>query len=282
MTIEHINGVQVVHWNPRRNSFPRPLHRLPFGRRVSNFGDLLGPEIVRNLVGDRGLSIAAKDRKERRLLTVGSIMSMARDGDVIWGTGVNGKVSDRAHAFDALDVRAVRGPLTRAWLERRGVDTPAVFGDPALLVPVLWPALLEQVDKNIKTVIVPNFHDFARYTGVRGVVSPIGRTWDVVRRIASAERVAASSLHGLIIAEALRIPAVLLRSNVEPLFKYDDYFRGTGRPAFPIADDLDHAMRILDRDGVPRLIDAWSPDLLLDAFPSDLWSDEKRHDGRAR
>ena len=38
-----------------------------------------------------------------------------------------------------------------------------------------------------------------------------------------------SSLHGIVIAEAYGVPAVLVASSTEPVFKYEDYYAGTGR-----------------------------------------------------
>ena len=49
----------------------------------------------------------------RRLLAVGSILHLARDNDVVWGSGVHGKIVVRRHQFKQLDAREVRGPLTR-------------------------------------------------------------------------------------------------------------------------------------------------------------------------
>lgn len=49
--------------------------------------------------------------------------------DTIWGTGINGKVSEDLHKFEKLDVRAVRGPLTRNYLISKGINCPEVYGD---------------------------------------------------------------------------------------------------------------------------------------------------------
>ncbi len=58
--------------------------------------------------------------------------------------------------------------------------------------------------------------------------------WDeVIRKILDSEFVISSSLHGLIIADAFGVPSRLLKiTDTEPLFKYRDYYEGTGRPIF--------------------------------------------------
>ena len=117
-----VRGVRVVHWNPReRPGRGRRTSWSRLGRRRNNFGDLLGPVVVSALA-----DALPTTRRAQRLLTVGSILHFARDGDVVWGSGVNGKIPQELHRFRHLDIRAVRGPKTKAVLEERGLAVPAV------------------------------------------------------------------------------------------------------------------------------------------------------------
>ncbi len=256
--------VELVHWNP-----PRPWVRGPAGRhlkgprRIDNFGDLLGPEIVRRILARSGSAEVGTGR----LVSVGSIMHLARDGDVVWGTGVNGKVRPDEHHATSLDVRAVRGPLTRAWLESHDIACPAVFGDPGLLVPQLFPEIATVERGSIGVLHVPNLHDRRSWRGLPGrVLDPTSPLLDCLRTIAAADRVIASSLHGLVVADALGIPAVRVRSRLEPDFKYDDYYSGTGRGPQPTVAGPTEAGSLTAE---PL---AWDPAPLLAAFPHDLFS----------
>lgn len=269
MTRDSIAGVEVTHWNPRRNRWPYPINRFQIGPRVNNFGDLLGPAIVERIVRDSCLGPAASSA--RNLLTVGSIMGLAEDRDVVWGTGVNAKVAVESHVFSELDVRAVRGPRTAAFLRARDIHVPEVFGDPALLVPQLFPEWAP-VATHRKLGVLPNFHDFTRYRSHPDVISPIGSPDDVIREIVACEAIVASSLHGVIIAEAFGIPAVAIESGVEHPFKYLDYFEGTGRPEVPLVADFDEALRLVRSSSWPTLEESWDPEPLSAAFPDDLWS----------
>lgn len=264
-----LQGIEIVHWNPRRNHLP-VLRRWPVGPRVGNFGDLLGPLVARHVLETR-LPAGARAPHPGRLLTVGSILHFAHDGDVVWGTGVNGKVPDDAFRATGVDVRAVRGPLTARWLEQRlGVDVPAVYGDPGLLVRELAPHLVGVEPRHARAV-VPNLHDSPRYRAHPEYVDPRATPLAVVERIARSEVVLTSSLHGLVVAEAMGVPAALLRAGAEPPFKYDDYVRGTGREPLPVFDDLDAAeahARTLDGS---TALDAWDQEALVAAFPVDLW-----------
>lgn len=262
---------KIVHWNPRPRLRPRgKLSRVQLpGKRWGNFGDLLGPWIVDRICETRQLGPAVSQRQ--RLLTVGSIINIAaKDGDIIWGSGIHGNHLPLVKSLPALDVRAVRGPLSASLLRQSGNEVPEVYGDPGLLIPHLW----SDSELGIKrgsggTVVVPNAHDFS--DAPSNALNPRGDMLSRVRLIASAELVIASSLHGIIIAEAYDVPAVLVASGSETLFKYEDYYGGTGRPLPSVASNWDVAAALPAANPITN----WDPEPLLEAFPSDLWRQAK-------
>src|SRR5262249_55984021 len=158
------------------------------------------------------------------LLAIGSILHFAQDDAVIWGAGVNGKIADERHRFTRLDVRAVRGPETRAFLAARGVTAPEVYGDPALLLPRVAPGRFEATRAR-GPVFVPNLHDVPLMLSQElcglPFVTPTQCWSTCVTAILSHNLVLASSLHGLVVAEAYGIPARYVRlSETENLLKY--------------------------------------------------------------
>ena len=231
-----------------------------------NFGDVLSEVIVTKILADRGLSLKDQTDRRARLLAVGSILHFARDGDVIWGTGVNGKMPEARHAFGTLDVRAVRGPLTREFLRKKGVDAPKIYGDPALLLPQLFPQL--RANPTTPVVVVPNLHDVPRLSaeGIDHLSPRLG--WNIcVEEILRAKLVVASSLHAIVVAEAFGIPARYVRfSGSENLFKYEDYVLGTGRDRLEPAASIGEACEM---GGMPPI--RFDARRLIDAFPLDLW-----------
>ncbi|MDH6280516.1 pyruvyl transferase [Prescottella agglutinans] len=261
-------AVDVVHWNPRKPRVRGPLGwLLPKHPPVNNFGDLLGPLIVREILRRRGMD-CEQDSSEGRLVAVGSIMRMARDGDVVWGTGVNGKSTALPHEFSNLDVRAVRGPLTAQFLRDKGIDVPDVYGDPGLLVGWLWPR--ESFDGTMERsplTVIPNLHDVDRYKDHPGFWHPCSPLSQTIARIATSDFVVGSSLHAVVLADSFGIRNRLIRSAHEPPFKYEDYYRGTGRASFRMASDVDEALALGGEE-----LPGWSPDELVRAFPWDLWS----------
>jgi len=256
-----VGGVEVFHWNPRRPLLPgRPGTWLPKVFPTNNFGDMMGPVIVR--------SLAPSDRPTApgtRLLAVGSILHFARDHDVVWGSGVNGKVALSEIQADELDVRAVRGPLTAEVLRARGIDVPEVFGDPGLLVPDML-GIRRAADPKRELLIVPNLHDWPHWRRHPSVINPRAPLATVVSAIADASHVVSSSLHGLVIADALHVPASLLKPSRESLFKYEDYYEGTGRRLPTLNSSIGAA---LDNVAAPL---SENTEALVRAFPRDLWS----------
>ena len=244
--------VSLFHWRPANGSV--------------NFGDHLSQVVVSRVLGLRGLTLDDQVEQSARLLAIGSILHCAAHDDVVWGSGVNGKVPESAFTAQRLDVRAVRGPLTEEFLRSRGHRVPMVYGDPALLVPHLYAGRFRPIAEKAH-VFVPNLHDLRLVAGKPDVVSPLAGWNTVVAEILKARLVLASSLHGLVIAEAFGIPARYVRlSETENLFKYRDYYYGTGRKDFEYATSIPQA---LEMGGMPAF--AFDPRPLLDAFPWDLW-----------
>lgn len=249
----HRSPVSLTYWRPNR--------------RDSNFGDALSAVVVEAMLATRGLTLASPAVRQGTLLSIGSILHFARDGDVVWGTGLNGKIPVTAHRFRVLDVRSVRGPLTRAFLADRGIAAPAVYGDPALLLPTLLGGEFVRRD-DLPLSVMPNLHDLALVAGRPDIVSPFD-PWDrVMGRLLRSRFVVASSLHGVVVAEAFGVPARFVRlSETESLLKYEDYLLGTGRTDEPFARSIDEA---LDMGGMPP--PRFDAEGLMAAFPFDLWS----------
>jgi pyruvyltransferase len=252
------------------------LHHLG-GRIVHhhNFGDYLSYQLVSWLASSRVL--LAEQSESGKLLAIGSILWSLQDDDVIWGSG--------AHRANQIPRRsnvkclAVRGPLTLQELRRANVvaaDCRPLFFDPGVLVSLLFSGLRTLSSASGGTLVIPHYSDLATVRQMVSkldlpvdVVNPFCRPIRIAEKIARSERVISSSLHGLIFADALGIPAIPLRldGNKEPPFKYEDYFEGTGRPVPGFSSNIVHA---LDRD--PRAFRYSEVDLnrFVASFPFSL------------
>lgn len=196
-----------------------------------NFGDYLSQVVVSEFA--MRLIEHPKRRPNKNLLAIGSILHLAKDDDVVWGSGVNGKMGHSNYLFGNLDVRCVRGPITKEFLENRGVSVPERFGDPALLLPLLFPDFVPIINKN-KVTVIPNLNELHEVRRIIprewNLVSPLNHWSIVLQEILTSEIVLSSSLHGIILAEAWGIPVRFYRPfGGETMLKYEDYLLGTCR-----------------------------------------------------
>lgn len=262
---------EVFSWNPVRPGLVRRQLRVPrFAFRARNFGDLLVVPLIERLLAERGLRSPSDDGP--LLLTIGSVLHFAEGRTVVWGSGVNPKIDSRRYRRASFDVRAVRGPITAEFLQRMGVEVPEVHGDPGLLVGHLFPELRAAASGPAvhPVTYVPNLNERwradAEHVPVAYRLDPRDDVQHVLSRIARSGFVVGSSLHAVIVAESLGVPARLLRPIVEHELKYVDYLRGSGRSDVRLASDLAEALRLGGMQ--PPEVDL---DRLRSAFPSDLW-----------
>jgi hypothetical protein len=209
---------------------------------LRNFGDELSPLIVQQLTGRQ---IERAGPQECDLCAIGSILQkLLEDSRIaerneplyVWGSGTIKPT--RFPAISCLRAASVRGPLTRNTL-RLPVDIP--LGDPGLLADRLVPPATV---KRHAWGIIPH-HSQADAAAFRTLVERTPRAVlidvrsadpvDLVREIASCDRIAATSLHGLIVADALKIPNLWLpdedgRGRIS--WKFTDYFLSVGRSTF--------------------------------------------------
>jgi len=245
-----------------------------------NFGDYLSYYPVKAICAD-SVEVVAQDCRNK-LLAIGSIISAVQDDDYIWGTGAlrNEIIPYRKN----LTIKALRGPLTAEVLKRSNLlgnqNKDILYFDPAVLISIIHPELKAiRPKKDSATVIIPHYADLkylkewksqGLFSDTTRLISPLNHPLHIAKSIRKARRVITSSLHGLIIAEALGVEAVPFRlaTSHEPVFKYADYYEGTGRPLPKFARD---PMEALDMRG-PR-IPSYSPEKVasfLRSFPFQL------------
>lgn len=228
-----------------------------------NFGDELSAIIVERILGK---PVRKASVHERKILCIGSILHFATENDVVWGSGINGKhLHIENYHFHNLDIRSVRGPLSRSLLKSIGINAPAIYGDPALLFPRFFPEFQKNPVRDY--VIVIHSSEESRVPRRDNIVFSTDPWKEVIQKIIESKFVISTSLHGLIIAEAYGIPARLLRmTQNEPLFKFEDYYLGTGRREFRYAKTIKQALEMGGEN--PPICDL---NKLLEVFPYDLF-----------
>ena len=178
-----------------------------------------------------------------------------------------------------LDVCAVRGPLTAKLLRAAGARVPdqTPCGDPALLLPWLYPRCFRACAPKRRACFVPHFSE-RRIKGSGAPLAEAARLGVAVPAAAAGPEavllflldcafVLSSSLHGVIFAESFGIPARWVRpQSHESLAKYYDYFWCTGRRTPTFAPNVSEAL-VMGPEG------PFSPDAdgraLYAAFPRE-------------
>ncbi len=240
----------------------------------ANFGDLLSLKLMERITNTPLRTYIKKNpNQDQKLLAIGSIFYFANEGDIVWGSGVNGKRLEQSdYQFSNLDIRAVRGPLTRRFiLEQFQIHCPEVYGDPGLLLPYFFPEFLRKENPSRDYIVIPHYsenHSFSKSEDSH-VVYTTDPWYEVIEKILDSKLVISSSLHGVVIAEAFGIPARLLRiTDNEPMFKFEDYYLGTNRPDFQMARTVEEAIEL--RGESPPVCDLKR---LYEAFPFEFWPD---------
>lgn len=212
---------------------------LHWWKAVPNFGDAISAMVVAHVSG-RPVTHAGAGKAD--LFAIGSIIQVARrahqdarsDGvkPWIWGSGMLAPVN--RDFLPHVQVAAVRGPVTAALLQ---IETDS-FGDPGLLIPDVITEVPERTDR---IGIVPHHtlvdETAAHVTDPRHLlIDPRGDATEVCRQIASCAHVFASSLHGLIVADAYGVPNTWVAPTGQGHLKFYDYAAGVGRSLIaPIA-----------------------------------------------
>lgn len=237
-----------------------------------NVGDYLSVIVFNQLVNYLGYKMGFK-RKTYCISFIGSIIQNLGQNAIIYGSGLiydNDKIrSILLRKKLNFDIRAVRGPETRRVLIELGYDVPEVYGDPAILLPFFYKPT--QIIKKYSYILIPHKSKIEKYEkkGYK-ILSTITDDWKhFIDEILSSELVISSSLHGIIIAEAYGIPAVLLNDTEhQDLFKYKDYYYSTGRYNIKTVDSVQEALRLgpIIPPNLKKL-----QETLISAFPKDVF-----------
>lgn len=251
---------------------------LEWWDKTPNVGDFLANVVYQWTLDYYNLDRLKMVNKTKHLMTIGSLIGMRNFDATIWGSGVHCmetvKKIYNSHKYVKYDIRAVRGPITRQVLCAAGYECPEVYGDPAILMPVIYPKRERSIKYECSVILhlsqkkrIENNTDLSlHYIDVE--------TCDYkkfIEEIVSSRKIISSSLHGIILSESYGTPAIFLRSGMDKeLIKFFDWYLSTNRNTIKMASSIEDAL-----DMEPMVL----PNLeslrmqLLNCFPKDLWDD---------
>lgn len=241
-----------------------------------NFGDDLGPMVVRYLTG-RDVEWAAAGKCD--LASIGSILSqVSRDATrhkrdsklLVWGSGlIEPNPTPLHHSLVPL---AVRGGLTRDTLQlgELPMGDPGIFA--ADIVPpskrvYRWGIVPHYSQRN-----APEIKALAKEHGCV-LIDPTNDPDKVLSYISACASILSSSLHGLIVADSYGLPCCWLNvpSHKSHEFKFMDYCNGVNRRPFDVvgleeAKDLLRSGSQPDANCIPKVIKDRLTEALLTAL----------------
>ncbi|WP_282041255.1 polysaccharide pyruvyl transferase family protein [Halomonas alimentaria] len=228
-----------------------------------NVGDLLNEYIIPKITGRKIIKVSSSAAPHLR--AVGSVIGSSSRFSHVWGSGsIDGEIP--ARRLDYKKIYALRGENTRKLISCAfGFDLSHIpLGDPALLMPEFYsPSVIPGhtvgivahfsdeliVEKYIKETLPSNIK----------LISVGQEPEKFVLDMLSCKYILSSSLHGLILADAYRIPNRWIKMSDRLLggeFKFHDYYSTTdalvGSPVtvanarfmFSIADRVDEFCRV--------------------------------------
>lgn len=215
----------------------KPIIAFWWAGVISNWGDALNPVLIKKISGKEVMlsSEIITFRNVEVYCVIGSILDLASQKNlVVWGSGFlssSSKIRKKPRK-----VLAVRGPLTRDVMLKQGVNCPEIYGDPALLYPLFY---RPNVKKRYKLGVIPHYIDQNNnlidiFKGKKDVlvINILDEFNKFIDDICKCELIVSSSLHGIIAADAYRVPSIWIEfsSNVKGNgFKFYDYFASVGR-----------------------------------------------------
>jgi pyruvyltransferase len=251
---------------------------LYWWRDVPNFGDHLSPLIAAHV---SGRSVVYAEVVDAQMIGLGSVLPMVAVAPEpkrrihVWGSGYLAGHQPLV-AASRIKVWAVRGTLTR---HKLGASRSTPLGDPGLFAAC---ALDIHARPRIEVGIcghhthydTPEWTRFVSKHPEIFVIDVRRPAIDVARDIASCRVLVSSSLHGLVLADALAIPnrwIELTPALCQSSWKFHDYYLGTGRsaahPVFVAGGDIeqliDQTLRAYEPPDIEPILER-----LGNAFPA--------------
>ncbi|SFO06921.1 Polysaccharide pyruvyl transferase [Pseudobutyrivibrio sp. UC1225] len=248
--------------------------KLRYYDGVVNIGDQLATVVNDWMV--KQYKLEDNNESTVNLLTIGSILAadFFRDDAVVWGTGIH-YIEDSArlavnYERRKLDIRAVRGPITRRALAYAGYSCPRVYGDPAILMPYIYKPKIFPTKNKISVIYQWKDRLNEVPSGVTKIDVETNNYQKVIDEIVSSSMVVSASLHGIILAESYGVPAVwLIEKETDEVIKYFDWYYSTKRFKVKVASSIEEAIN-MEPMPLPNLDEMRAE--LYESYPKDIYT----------
>ena len=190
----------------------------------SNFGDAITPIILDYFNVD--YEYVSDDTFN--MLCIGSHISLAKNNTIVLGSGIK-QITDYINPY--AKYYFVRGPITKGLIEQKGKNCPEIYGDAAVLLPLIRNSSIKKHEYGI----VPHWTQYENTKTLypnENVINPVTDCVNnVIDKITECRYILSSSLHGIIVANAFDIPTAwvdLGKIERDDDSKFKDYFYSIG------------------------------------------------------
>lgn len=173
--------------------------------------------------------------QKKVILAIGSMLEHSKPNYKIWGTGFLYSTSN----FPGGEVFALRGRYTAEKIMAQGYEYCHIFGDPALLLPIIYKPKDSRRRSETKIGLIPHYLEYDLYKKKYRNANVINLTTynveQIIDEICCCDYILSTSLHGIIVAHAYNIPALYVK-NCRNIggdgIKFKDYFSSVGLPEY--------------------------------------------------
>jgi pyruvyltransferase len=209
---------------------------VDFYSKNNNYGDILNSFLINKISGKKVLEVRSRHFNNEHFFVIGSVLQDVNRKSIVWGSGFISQ--DSLCKEPPKKILAVRGPLTRNILVQQGIGCPKVFGDPALLMPMIYKP--KKIPKKFKLGIIPHYidksHMWLKYAynnkNVKIIDIQTNNFEGFIDDILSCEKIVSSSLHGIILADAYKVDSLWIEFSKKVYgdgFKFYDYFQSINK-----------------------------------------------------
>jgi pyruvyltransferase len=201
--------------------------KVAWWKDYNNFGDWLTPFLLEKM----GIKYKWAEWGDAEFLGVGSYLERVPKEykGYVWGTG---KIFEESKIdLTQAKVLAIRGKLTK----EKTITDCTTFGDPGLLCKYYCPPDIEKT-RDIGVIAHWNDPETKLHNMENLLIDVTGYIPDIIKQTASCKKIIASSLHGLVLADALGLPRMWVDTPANPGegFKFHDYQSVFGDDIVPL------------------------------------------------
>jgi pyruvyltransferase len=216
-------------------------NRIITSDNTQNWGDLIPFHIIKKLsksdkIKEEDIFNVKRPHNRYKIYSTGSVMHFTNTNSIVWGTGC---IDYKRIGGIPKKIYSVRGPLTKQELNSKKIYCPEIYGDPALLYPLIYNP---KIDKKYEWGIIPHYIEFESQMGqniIKNLESLGFKIIDIcsgknnfIDELLEVKKVISSSLHGLIAADAYNIPNAKVNISNKLIggnFKFKDYCLSVNR-----------------------------------------------------